>query len=633
MKIYSFDIFDTCFLRSCGSPEGIFELLAIDVIGNKAEEAIYQDFVNIRVQGEIKARANTIEEEITIDDIYNYCDFAHLTTWSKIDILKREIEIEKEQLIAVYSIRTKIEQLHVTGNNILYISDMYLPEFMIKKLLISHGFWNEGDKLYLSSSYKLTKSSGHLYDFIAKEQNASFKNWYHYGDNPQSDYIIPHKKGIKAKLINHKMSIYENMMSQYSISPTFPFLNVFASISKAIRLTELPNIKIDFAADFIAPLYTTFVFDILQDATKKGIKRLYFLARDSYLPYQIALELKQMFPEIEVCYLYVSRKSLYLPGLEILNDKKIIELFGEWENKTLKELLDSIGINCEQLPISIPQDVLCGETGFKVLHDFIALPQIRSIIQNWHKYQHEMCLSYFEQERIASLSDKNAIVDIRGTRKCQRSINNILKRANYLPVFAYYLEVAEQRCSIEETGEYHATLFTEKYLKNRSLKPIYAAYGILEQYFSLTDTKRTAGYERNKTGITVPIFDERAENTAAHETMLIHTNISQKYVRYYIRNKLYLYNKNLLYNSIHILGCFLSNPDYHFLQALKGIQIAENRYNIRPVFRKIRMDDLFSLIKNRYSFKKRFYWTRGSLIYTTGPWGNILLKWYLGKNK
>lgn len=33
MKYYSFDIFDTCFLRSCGRLDLLFDILAMGIIG------------------------------------------------------------------------------------------------------------------------------------------------------------------------------------------------------------------------------------------------------------------------------------------------------------------------------------------------------------------------------------------------------------------------------------------------------------------------------------------------------------------------------------------------------------------------------------------------------------------------
>ena len=38
--IYSFDVFDTCIVRSCGKPDNIFRLLAEEVVQDKDESRL-----------------------------------------------------------------------------------------------------------------------------------------------------------------------------------------------------------------------------------------------------------------------------------------------------------------------------------------------------------------------------------------------------------------------------------------------------------------------------------------------------------------------------------------------------------------------------------------------------------------
>ena len=38
--IYSFDLFDTCFIRACGAPRNVFDLLAYRVLGARAHGLI-----------------------------------------------------------------------------------------------------------------------------------------------------------------------------------------------------------------------------------------------------------------------------------------------------------------------------------------------------------------------------------------------------------------------------------------------------------------------------------------------------------------------------------------------------------------------------------------------------------------
>lgn len=92
---YSFDIFDTCLIRSCGFSHNVFDLLAIKVLGEKSDWNQRADFVNIRLKAEKQIR-NQKEEEITLQEIYNLCDFSGITDVSPEKIAEMEMEIEKK---------------------------------------------------------------------------------------------------------------------------------------------------------------------------------------------------------------------------------------------------------------------------------------------------------------------------------------------------------------------------------------------------------------------------------------------------------------------------------------------------------------------------------------------------------
>ncbi|MBS1437317.1 MAG: hypothetical protein HP007_06000 [Bacteroides sp.] len=183
---YSFDIFDTCLIRSCGFSHNVFDLLAIKVLGEKSDWNQRADFVNIRLKAEKQIR-NQKEEEITLQEIYNLCDFSGITDVSPEKIAEMEMEIEKKVLVPVYSIKKSIAKLHSLGINIYYISDMYLPQEFIKEILQRYGFLEKGDKIYVSCTSGKTKQDGSLFDLVAQENNINFHNWEHWGDNKHSD--------------------------------------------------------------------------------------------------------------------------------------------------------------------------------------------------------------------------------------------------------------------------------------------------------------------------------------------------------------------------------------------------------------------------------------------------------------
>lgn len=315
-SIYSYDIFDTCLVRVCGSPEYVWDILAHQVLGISADSAHVSDFILIRRSAEGKTRQELInneKEDITLADIYDNCDFSSLTNMSKLHIMEVEMNVEEKMLIPVFHILQEIRQLHEEGKNVTFISDMYLPQAFIKKILTATGFYQDGDYLYISGEIGKSKFTGHLYDYVRKDLNANFSHWYHQGDNFHTDYQIPKKKGIKAKLIRPFKSYYEQKAIKYDFTLSTSNIQKISAISRAIRLSINDESAYRFAADFIAPQMTTFVHYILEDATHRGLQHLYFIARDACILYHIAKQLIHRYPILSIHYLYASRQSLYQP--------------------------------------------------------------------------------------------------------------------------------------------------------------------------------------------------------------------------------------------------------------------------------------------------------------------------------
>lgn len=625
-KIYSFDIFDTCFVRACSFPHNIFDLLAYRVLGEYSSESERMDFTNIRIQAEKKARLTDLEE-VTLNDIYAQCCFKRLTSLSNAEIADMEQEVEREQLAPVRSILNLVHELHAKGNNIIYISDMYLPEGFILSLLKEKGFWKDGDKLYVSCVYGKTKRTGSLYDLVAKENNIKLNQWYHYGDNKHSDYKVPKKKGIKAHLVKHEFSYYEKKMLKEAFSPNVFVHQHVAGISKSVRLSLNRNIRVDFAADLIAPLYVSFVYDIMEDARNRGIKKLFFLARDGYILYFIAQQLKDLFPDIELNYLYVSRTSLYFPGLMSTDDNEIISLLKPLKDRKLTDLfIDKINLDVTSY---VKTDYIKGgseEEGERYLWELLSDKKLKQEIERQHSYRNELILKYFLQSGLASSDYKCAIIDVRGTRSCHQSINNILKAHGYLPAYGYYLEVTQDRKSIEDAEEYSSILYSERYRYNKRMQSIGELCTIWEQYFSITNHKRTIGYEKSEDGMVKPVFEENSCEEYAGEILEVHKQVISSYIEKYKSNYLYLHNTKLLTIAISVLTEFSRSPDYHYLKAFEKMRVRGSKFYDSPILSKMGVSDIFYLLKYKHGKLHDSSWKRGSFIYNYPFIGKYLLK-------
>jgi predicted HAD superfamily hydrolase len=621
-KVHSFDIFDTCLIRKCGDARNVFDILAYEILGDDSPESVRMDFANIRIEAEANARNNQKQEDITLTDIYEFCDFTGITKISCDLIKKTEIEIEENQLIPVLTIREKINYLRSMGNQIIYISDMYLSHEFILNQLIKCGFYNSNDKLYVSSEVGLTKHTSNLFFHVAKENNIEFKNWVHYGDNIHSDILIPRKLGIKSVLINHLFSEIENKWIKKSYSSGYFESQILAGISKGIRLTKKENVQIDFTVNLIAPLYTCFVYRILKTAQKDGIKKLFFLARDGYILYLIAKEFQGLFPDIRLEYIYVSRKSLYLPSITEYHVDEIIELLNPVLGKSVKEILDRLSIDfspyCDENFLSIHIDY----DNIGLIYDFFEKPTIRDFILNESFKSRNLITEYFQQVGLCDNNHIHGIVDLRGTRSSHAAINKILTANGYNSVTGFYFEVVENRKSIQKAGNYYSDFFKERKTRNNNLGGIFNHYNLLEQFFSITDQKRTIGYQKNAT-IIEPIFERETQLYSTENkkinTAKIHNDIIVEFARSFLQTKLYLHSDKLYYSlAIPTVAEFGIRPNQRLLSALIHLRTSDNEFSKEIYVKKYDLKDWINVFLFSRKIQKNSYWFKGSIYLNMG---------------
>ncbi len=310
MKVSSFDIFDTCLVRRCGTPENFLNILSLRAFNHEPQEWARQEFVAARRLTEQKLWQEN--PNYTLHDIWVEFDWSHQFLKPKKELCQLELELEREMLVPVLSMRDKVNECRKRGDKIIFVSDMYLSSEFLIDILRNYGFYQEGDALYVSCECGVLKMNGELFEYVRKQENlSSFRNWHHYGDNKQGDYNAPKKLGIKCTLINHAYTPYQQQWVDNDYSLGFKYPSILAGLGRALHYSTEWNAHTDFVLDIIAPFYCSLVYRMMKDAELCGIKRLYFCARDAYMMFLIAQKYQHLFPEIELSFLYISREALY----------------------------------------------------------------------------------------------------------------------------------------------------------------------------------------------------------------------------------------------------------------------------------------------------------------------------------
>lgn len=307
MRISSFDIFDTCLVRKCGTPDNFFDMLSLRAFNGDVPEWARQEFVAARR----KAASDTYSISTTIDDIWNTFAWTHPQLKSKTELCQLEQDMEREMLVPVLTMLDKVHKCRKRGDKIIFISDMYLSSAFLTAVMREKGFYKDGDSLYVSCECDAAKYDGGLFRYVKQHENISVLKWHHYGDNKCGDYKAPLKLGIKATLIKHHYTPYQQKWIGADYSLGFKYASILAGIGRALHYSTEWTTHTDFVLDIIAPFYCSLVYRMMHDAEQRGIQRLYFLARDAYMMFLIAEKYKPFFPSIECKFLYISRTSLY----------------------------------------------------------------------------------------------------------------------------------------------------------------------------------------------------------------------------------------------------------------------------------------------------------------------------------
>ena len=439
----SFDIFDTLIFRNIFYPTDIFKIMSIYAGKNYNIDNFYQ----IRIESEQNSRNLENNFECSYNDIYNNVNKKIKNKKVCDELKKYELELELEFCIFNPYMKSIFNYCNKNKKRIFLISDMYLDESFINKILQKNGY--KDYKLFVSSKYKKNKGTKELFKYVHEKMKVDKSKWLHIGDSEHSDYKMPKEFGINAYN-------YKKVTLNCNIVPD----SIFESIILAIQCNYLYNgNKCDyweaFGVKYISPIYFGFT-KWLYDLTKNK-DNLFFLARDGYIINEIykLFDIKDKYTK----YIYCSRESLQIPAFLIDNEDDnlinfITENGGINYNMTLNDLLNRSGIDTNNISRE-----LIGDFGFKSLEDdvndnnYYYARKLVSLYLNDIKdnlvNKLELAKEYLIQEKMNQFDEIN-IVDIGWSGSIQSSISKILNRK----VCGYYFGTVDSKKNNAFTSMY-----------------------------------------------------------------------------------------------------------------------------------------------------------------------------------
>lgn len=499
MNLASFDIFDTCIIRKCGLANNIFFLLSRKLYPDS--KAKQECFFEWRVEAENIVRLKKVMPYPTLDDIYSIYPSERFSEYDCQYVKKSELEIEWKNLRKNRQIESIIKDRRSKGFEIAFISDMYLDSRFVRNVLEDEGLCEKGDRIYISSECKKSKSDGLLFDYVYKDLRPEY--WCHYGDNKRSDFINARKKNIDAKLIRNTeyTPIEKYILKIYKNTRNFYLCSCLIGFARYARISVCGEENYDivgFSSDVVIPIYLSFVCDILAVSEKEGFKRLYFLARDGWLLFHIAKMLTGESGNLELKYLYVSRKSLYLPTVDTLDRLNVERCFGIKDGGlTIEKIISYFKLEGFVDCASIDEGNKKNEKSrLNSLFSWLGNQSGNALVNQYIANEKQEINRYFRQEGLLD-HIPYAFVDVGWKGSGLNAINMLQKRYGIQPSVCFYWHTFK-RCR----NDFPINFYTH----NRNIDlPIYFI-SLVEDFLSANPQLSTVGY-RTENGLTVPVFD------------------------------------------------------------------------------------------------------------------------------
>lgn len=459
--LLSFDVFDTLLTRAVGRPGDAFLLLGRRLWHRSLIPCSPEVFAKMRSEAEGQAFANAggLDSEVNLEQIYAELAMAlGMDEAGRAELVAEELRLEAELLRPIAPMVHRLERERAGGARIAYVSDMYLPSPVIKQLLTDKGVALAGEPCYVSNEHARSKESGQLYTTLLEQERIGAGDVVHVGNNSRADVLGARRAGLRAEPFPAgNLNRYEEALSQFAFS-TEGLAAAFAGASRLARLsipaeTDQALALRDVSAGVAAPLIVGFTLWALREASRLGLKRLYFVARDGQILHTIARQLApRLGLDLDLRYLYGSRQAWILPGLNSADEEQLGRIFKSYDFFSVDHLtIEGALSRVEVTPHEFAEPL--ARAGFheadwrrplrhaerQALRDLLLHDSaVGELIMRRAAAARELSLGYLRQEGMFE-NVPWALVDLGTGATLHRALSHLLEQAAGPPVTSLYL--------------------------------------------------------------------------------------------------------------------------------------------------------------------------------------------------
>jgi len=430
--------------------------------------------------------------------------------------------------------------------------------------------------------------------------------------------------------------------------------------SRAVRLSsELEDSHRqaiwDTGSDVIGPSFFFFVWWVLEEAKRQGIKRLYFLARDGHILLKIADIINEKWGYGMDCrYLYSSRHAWFLPSITNIGEFEYDWIIGpEMLTLTVRWSCARLGITPESIKGALVKHGL-GEDVWdrnmspwqrERLKQCLNDESVLGILKEKSDAGFKAVSGYLRQEGLFDKEDFG-IVDIGWACRSQVALSKILDKAGQRPaggIKGFYFGLAANK-SVYKNDK----LFNFLFDLSSSPRYFYLQNNFIYETFAASDESRITGYAETD-GEIHPVF-EGGENELAVKwgVNVQHESIVKFADRFAGNFKPDGISPDAVYDILdRILYSFIFSPTYEEGEAYGSFKFGaeQNESDLKEIGPEIRRSGLWvSLLSMKALKRYSGEWFSGSLarsrmgflsflwkIWRLTCWARILLKWFFFK--
>lgn len=360
--IVSFDVFETVIVRAIGDPDALFVLLGTQLWQAGIIGPTPSQFAAQRHWAYVRARERTQPGDPSIRQIYQELAAYEGMSDRVVDqAISMELDLEERYMRPWNPGLELLQDVRRSGAQVVFTSDTYFPHEFVVQRLKQHVGLRQGESVLVSAVEGTSKRDGGLFDRLCENTGRAPSQVLHVGNDERSDVTIPVQRGICARpLLSGNLNRYEQTLERFS-GASGGLTSLLAGASRLTRaeLSEIalarsyPVATSDVVAGVLAPVLAGFVNWCLLQAERRGLTRLYFLAREGEPLLKMAQAFHRSGSGPELRYLYVSRQAINLSHFDPNHRDSLEWLLTDAELDTFPNLLARLGLSKEDDVVAI----------------------------------------------------------------------------------------------------------------------------------------------------------------------------------------------------------------------------------------------------------------------------------------